>query len=107
MGKADKIAPLLIDVEAQLRQLNLWQEELLAADAFSSSEPFSIDTMRFEQWLQFVFLATIYDLLEADQPLPQACGVAPMAQEYFRGLHLASADLEETLLTIDQILNRP
>jgi uncharacterized protein YqcC (DUF446 family) len=105
MAEQDQIAALLIDVEAQLRQLQLWQDELMPAEALTSRQPFCIDTMNFPQWLQFVFLPSMYSLLETDQPLPGECGIAPMAEEYFRGLRLASAELEGVLVSIDQVLS--
>jgi len=55
--------------------------------------------------LLLIFLPTLYRLLAEGQPLPGRCGIAPMAQEYFRGLALASATLEQTLLKMDRILS--
>jgi len=99
------VAELLIDIEAQLRQLGLWEREPPSPQALASDQPFSVDTLTLPQWLQFIFLPTLYRLLEEGQPLPGRCGIAPMAQEYFRGLALASATLEQTLLKMDQLLS--
>ncbi len=99
------VAELLIDIEAQLRQLGLWEREPPSPQALASDQPFSVDTLTLPQWLQFIFLPTLYRLLAEGQPLPGRCGIAPMAQEYFRGLALASATLEHTLLKIDLILS--
>jgi uncharacterized protein YqcC (DUF446 family) len=99
------VAELLIDIEAQLRQLGLWEREPPPPEALASDQPFSVDTLTLPQWLQFIFLPTLYRLLAQGQPLPGRCGIAPMAQEYFRGLALASATLEQTLLKMDRILS--
>ncbi len=99
------VAELLIDIEAQLRQLGLWEREPPPPQALASDQPFSVDTLTLPQWLQFIFLPTLYRLLAEGQPLPGRCGIAPMAQEYFRGLALASATLEQTLLKMDLILS--
>jgi len=99
------VAELLIDIEAQLRQLGLWEREPPSPQALASDQPFSVDTLTLPQWLQFIFLPTLYRLLAEGQPLPGRCGIAPMAQEYFRGLALASATLEQTLLKMDLILS--
>jgi len=99
------VAELLIDIEAQLRQLGLWEREPPPPQALASDQPFSVDTLTLPQWLQFIFLPTLYRLLAEGQPLPGRCGIAPMAQEYFRGLALASATLEQTLLKMDQLLS--
>jgi len=99
------IAELLIDIEAELRQLGLWDRLPPSPEALASDQPFSIDTLTLPQWLQFIFLPTIYRLLEEGQPLPQRCGIAPMAEEYFRGLGMASGALERALLEMDELLS--
>ena len=99
------VAELLIDIEAQLRQLGLWEREPPPPQALASDQPFSVDTLTLPQWLQFIFLPTLYRLLAEGQPLPGRCGIAPMAEEYFRGLALASATLEQTLLKMDRMLS--
>ena len=103
--KRTEVAALLIDIEAQLRQLGLWDRLPPSAEALASEQPFSIDTLSLPQWLQFIYLPTIYRLLEEAQPLPGRCGIAPMAEEYFRGAGLASAELEEVLLKVDRVLS--
>ncbi len=99
------IAELLIDIEAELRQLGLWDRQPPSPEALASDQPFSIDTLTLPQWLQFVFLPTIYRLLEEGQALPGRCGIAPMAEEYFRGLGMASGALEQALLQVDELLS--
>jgi uncharacterized protein YqcC (DUF446 family) len=100
-----EVAALLIDIEAQLRQLGLWDKVPPPPEALASDQPFSIDTLTLPQWLQFIFLPTLYRLLDEGQPLPGRCGIAPMAQEYFRGTGFASSALEEALLQMDRMLS--
>lgn len=101
-----EVSALLIDIEAELRQLGLWDKLPPSPEALASDQPFSIDTLTMPQWLQFIFLPTLYSLLEAGQPLPGRCGVAPMAEEYFRGMGLATASLEQALQSMDRLLSR-
>ncbi len=75
------------------------------ADALSSDQPFCVDTLTFPQWLQFVFLPTIQNMLQEDQTLPGRCGIAPMAEEYFRGTGLRSSALVAALVRIDELLS--
>ncbi|MEZ5573416.1 MAG: YqcC family protein [Halioglobus sp.] len=100
-----EIAEILIDVEAQLRQLGQWDKMPPTAEALSSEQPFCIDTLTFPQWLQFVFLPTLYRMMAEGEKLPERCGIAPMAEEYFRGTGLGSAELEAALLRIDEMLS--
>ena len=99
------VAELLIDIEAELRTLGLWDKLPPSTQALASEQPFSVDTLTLPQWLQFIFLPTLYRLIQEGEPLPERCGIAPMAEEYFRGTGLASAALEATLLKLDQLLS--
>jgi uncharacterized protein YqcC (DUF446 family) len=104
VSQAQQVHALLIDVEAHLRQMGLWQPEPPPPDALASAEPFCIDTLGFDQWLQFIFLPTMYGLLESGQELPTECAIAPMAEEFFRGMALPSQALERTLAAVDRVL---
>jgi uncharacterized protein YqcC (DUF446 family) len=99
-----EIAAVLIDIEAQLRQLGQWDKVSPSAAALSSDQPFCVDTLTLPQWLQFIFLPTLYRMLEEGETLPARSGIAPMAQEYFRGTGLRSSELEAALLRIDELL---
>ncbi len=101
-----EISEVLIDIEAQLRQLGLWDKAPPSAVALASTEPFCVDTLTFPQWLQFIFVPTIYRIMAAGDPLPTRSGIAPMAQEYFRGTGLPSAGLEAALSRIDALLSK-
>ena len=104
MSSTTDIAEILIDIEAQLRQIGQWDRLPPSAEALASTQPFCVDTLTFPQWLQFIFLPTMYSLLEEGAPLPDRCGIAPMAQEYFRGTQLASDDLIRALAAMDALL---
>ncbi|MFT6051191.1 MAG: hypothetical protein ACI9B9_000831 [Halioglobus sp.] len=99
-----EIAELLLDIESELRQLGLWQKIPPPVAALASTEPFAVDTLTLSQWLQFIFLPTLYRRIEHGQALPQRCGITPMAEEYYRGSDLSTAALLATLRHIDDLL---
>jgi uncharacterized protein YqcC (DUF446 family) len=101
-----EIAEYLLQLEAELRQLNLWQAEAPPAEALASSEPFCVDTLSLPQWLQFVFLPRMRQLIELEQPLPSECGIAPLAEEYFRGGKYPGDALIKKLRQLDARLQR-
>jgi len=103
-NKYQRIAPLLFELEDQLRLLQLWQETQPSAEAFSSDLPFSHDTMEFPQWLQFIFLQRMHTLLKHSMALPKACAIAPYAEEYFKSLNANKQTLLSLLAEIDKIL---
>ena len=94
----------LEQIETELRRLNLWDENSPPSpEAFDSELPFFCDTMKFEEWLQWVFLARFRALLEGNHPLPGACQVAPMAEEYYRQSALDTRGLLAALAAFDDI----
>lgn len=105
MTRHTAIAATLIDLEAQLRQLGQWDSVPPPAEALASQQPFCVDTLTLPQWLQFIFLPTLYRMLEEGEPLPERCGIAPMAQEYFRDSGLACNELIACLVEVDELLS--
>ena len=66
-----EVAEVLIDIEAQLRQLGLWDKIPPSSEALASEQPFAVDTLTLPQWLQFIFLPTIREMIEAGlEPAP-------------------------------------
>lgn len=77
---------LLDDIQVELQSLGLWETCPPEPAAYRSTTPFFADTMRFTQWLQWVFIARFRALLEDNHPLPAQCDVAPLAEETLRDL---------------------
>jgi uncharacterized protein YqcC (DUF446 family) len=106
LPQTEEVHALLIDVETYLRQLGLWQQESPPPGALVSQQPFCIDTLGLDQWLQFIFLPMMYELLQSGQDLPTECAIAPMAEEYFRGTAVPSLALQRTLAALDRLLTQ-
>ncbi|WP_417517647.1 YqcC family protein [Marinobacter sp.] len=100
-----QVADCLLSIEMALRQLGMWETERPPADAFVSSEPFCLDTLTFTQWLQFVFLERMKLIIESAHPLPTVSGIAPMAEEYFRGRPESGQSLIRELEAFDRLLS--
>ena len=75
-GPRSAIAAQLIDLEAALRQLDLWSDESPSQEALSSEQPFAMDSLEFEEWLQFIFLPTLYEVLASGGALPERCAAS-------------------------------
>jgi len=99
------VAEILMDIEKELRDLQLWEFEPPSAEALASTQPFAIDTLNFPQWLQFIFIPRLYAMVETRAPLPAVSGVKPMAEEYFHVLKLNSAPLIAHLERMDNVLS--
>lgn len=101
----DRVTDGLLQIEMELRELGAWEHESLPDAAFESTQPFCLDTMEFTQWVQFVFLDRMKTLVEAGHPLPSVSGIAPMAEEHFRGRPESGNGLIQALEEMDQLLS--
>lgn len=104
--KEEKLCQLLNQLEDELRLQNLWQNEKPSEQALASSLPFSMDTLTFEQWLQFVFIVKMRLLLQLKKALPEAISVSPFAMEYYKSLTIESSQIIALLTRIDLLLTR-
>ncbi|MDX1589831.1 MAG: YqcC family protein [Oleiphilaceae bacterium] len=91
-------------IAGELRQLALWQETPPPESALSSHQPFCVDTLTFQQWVQFVLLPKMRSLLEAGQPLPHSADIAPMAEESFRQQQVPAVTLVRHLRELDRLI---
>ena len=101
LKKRRLILPLLTALEDELRNKGLWQEIKPDQQALDSREPFAIDRLSFVQWLQFIFLEKMSQLVRSSQPLPSSMLVLPMAQEYFKSVPANSVEITDIIGRID------
>jgi uncharacterized protein YqcC (DUF446 family) len=101
-----KVAETLLAIEASLKDMGLWEDVSPPESAFTSDQPFFIDTMRFPQWIQFVLLVRVSDILSFNLPLPVFSQIHPMAEEYFRARSHAADELIAHLKAFDELINQ-
>lgn len=77
MTTNDRVRLQLQALEALLREHQHWQSAEPKPHQFNSTQPFFMDTMEPLEWLQWVLIPRMHDLLDRSQPLPQAFAVAP------------------------------
>ncbi len=102
----DYITTLLAELTIALKQDNLWQLESPSIDKLSSAAPFCYDTLRFEQWLQFIFIPKIKQLIAEKSVLPNKVALTPMAEEAFKAIPSKAYYLLSIIGKIDKALAR-
>ncbi|NPE54927.1 YqcC family protein [Dickeya dadantii] len=80
-----RIRQSLFAIEHALKASPLWQPSAPDEAAFASQEPFCIDTMAAEQWLQWIFLPRMHALLDSGAPLPARLAILPYFEVAFDG----------------------
>ncbi|MBE7373764.1 YqcC family protein [Pseudomonas lopnurensis] len=83
------VAQQLLLIERELRVLGLWAPVPPTPEALASSEPFCVDTLQFEQWLQWIFLPRMKTIIEGGLPLPAISGIHAMAEMVYRERQVA------------------
>ncbi|MFZ4835632.1 YqcC family protein [Rouxiella sp. Mn2063] len=97
----NQVRQILQDIEQVMRDLALWEEVAPEPEAFESKEPFAVDTMSGEQWLQWILLPRFYALLDANATLPTRFSITP----YFEVALPQHGRLLTALQRLDDLLN--
>ena len=79
----DRLSQLLKTLENELRMQGRWDAAKPPPGALGSTQPFAVDTLTFDQWLQWILLPKMNDLLLRQLPLPDNCAIQPMAEEVY------------------------
>lgn len=77
---AVKAKDKLLALEIELGKQGLLSDTPPSEQALASTTPFACDVMPFEQWLQFIFLPRMHQILDNNMRLPTAMDIAPMAE---------------------------
>ena len=99
-----QLSTLLRELEGEMCRQGLWEAEPPSPEALASDQPFAVDTLRFSQWLQFVFIARLRVLVDSRALLPGSCAVRPMAEESLKGLPQDTGQIEHLLGEVDALL---
>lgn len=99
-----QIADLLLAIEQEMRAIGLWENSPPPPADLASRMPFCHDTLHFNQWLQWVFLRRMSELIETGAALPAACDIHPLAEHSFLELPQDTARLLELIATIDRTI---
>ena len=90
-------------IEQELRKLDVWRIEPLPKSAYESNQAFYSDTMTFFQWLQFVLLARIREIIAEKGEFPAQSQVGAYAVRELDGFTEAS-DLISLLAEFDSFI---
>lgn len=99
-----RVIDVLLELEAELRRLGWWEEKQPPARAVASQQPFCMDQLSFEQWLQWVFLPRMKTIIETGQPLPAQSGIFVYAEECLRHKGSRPAHLLALIQRFDELV---
>lgn len=100
----NRVADIVLAIEAEMRQVGIWQMTPPSDKALASQEPFCVDTLEFNEWLQWVFLSRMKMILEQGAPLPERSAIYPYAEEWHRQHQWGNARLLNALRNFDEAI---
>lgn len=93
------------EIETELKKLSRWDSHPLSPEKFENMGAFGSNTMTFEQWLQFILLPRIQEIVREHGEFPDSSELAPYAIRYFDGDPQADG-LHQLLYDLDALINR-
>ncbi len=78
------ILGLFSELEAEMTRLSVWEQSAPPAQALASTEPFAVDTLQPQQWLQWIFIPKIRLLIAQQHPLPTGFEIAPYFEQVWQ-----------------------
>src|SRR5258707_9835930 len=75
----ETVAAKIAEIEAEMKRIGMWQSAPLTADQLDFHQAFGGDKLAFEQWLQFIFIARVKQIIDGRGSFPSSSQVADQA----------------------------
>ncbi len=98
-------ADLLLAIEAEMRRIGLWESTPPPPAALESLAPFCHDTLAFHQWIQWVFIPKMKQVLESGHGFPASSDIFPLAEYSFDRLEPQTDALLALIRKFDSLVN--
>ncbi len=105
MSRAHEVSQILVEIRIEMQAIDLWAALPPSDEALSSSQPFCVDTMEFSQWVQWLLIPRLEQMIAREMPLPQNSQIHPMAEEVFKQLEEDTDRLLGLLEQLDSLLS--
>lgn len=111
MLNSSSLCAQLSRIERVLRTHKLWQTTAPSQEAWQSDRPFFMNTMEPCEWLQWVLIPRLNQLIDSGSPLPEALAVSPYyehaLEESFPGRELLLLELQRLDALFAPAANHP
>lgn len=89
-SRTERARAKILEVEQEMKKIGIWQNAPIAEAAMQFKEAFGADTMTFAQWLQFVLIRRVREIIESNGEFPARSQVGAYAVREFDGFDAAS-----------------
>ncbi|MFY2507973.1 YqcC family protein [Vibrio pectenicida] len=84
MADKQQLTILLQQLTQLLKTLQLWQVDRPCEYLLQSTQPFAVDTLEPQEWLQWVFIPKMEELIARQMPIPKGFCLAPYFEECWK-----------------------
>ena len=99
------LAEVVGGIEREMKRIDLWESERPALSRLGSGQPFCFDTLRFHQWLQWLFLPRMRRILASGGAgMPERSAIHPYADECLRDRAEETDELLFLIRTFDELI---
>lgn len=102
MAERSDVQRVLGELEHYLRRTGQWSDERPSRAALESVVPFCCDQLTLAQWLQFICIGRLHEVLETGDLLPERCEIRPYAEMVAAQGEAVTAELLHLLQALDQ-----
>lgn len=89
-------------IVVEMKRIGYWQKEPLRPEQYNFRSAFAMDTMTFSQWLQFIFVPRVEQILDSQGTFPSRSQVGTQAIREWDSVPEA-AHLVELLCAFDAL----
>jgi uncharacterized protein YqcC (DUF446 family) len=86
----EHVERIIGEIASELSRLGYWSADPLPDEAYQFQQAFAMDTMTFSQWLQFILIPRVHEILEGNGDFPSRSMVGTQAIREFDGDESAS-----------------
>lgn len=81
----EAVSTKIAEIEAEMKRIKMWQNSPLPAEKFNFELAFGMDTMAFSQWIQFILIPRVHQILEKKGGFPDGSMIGVQAMREFDG----------------------
>src|SRR5262245_45512599 len=101
----EHIQTKIAEIEHEMKRIGYWQSDPLRPEQYEFRSAFAMDTMAFSQWLQFIFIPRVKNMLETGEKFPSDSQNGAQAAREFDGDDRAQG-LVALLSEFDEIIRQ-
>ena len=102
MSGYQEVQTKLDEIVTEMKEIGFWQDAPLEPEQYDFRAAFALDTMAFNQWLQFIFVPRVGQILDSQGTFPTRSQVGAQAIREFDTVPEA-AQLVELLCAFDAL----